>query len=167
MAQPFFSDINAARRRAVPKPAYHAVVGLLQQALSTSVPCILRYKRHALIAEDLEAWSTARRASTHAAEGKAHAERVCERIVSLGGQPDLSTQAPIMRGDWKEALTKTVSEVLLEDLAEERAAAGVYERLLALIGEDDPASRWLVGELLLVEAQHAEDMKGLLRALKQ
>lgn len=83
---------------------------LLNEALATEVVCWLRYKRHAFMARGLSAEPVAAEFAEHAAEEQGHADRLAERIVQLGGEPDLRRSAcsnaatPNM---WKARISRT------------------------------------------------------------
>ena len=99
--QPFLSDIKELRRRArehisqgAVTPGYQAdrgtVVRLLNEALATEIVCTLRYKRHYFMAKGIHAEGVAAEFLEHANDEQGHADQIAQRIVQLGGEPDLS-----------------------------------------------------------------------------
>ena len=97
--QPFVTDVKALRERArrhiergAVTEGYQAdrqtVIKICNEALATEIVCVLRYKRHYFMAEGINADGVAAEFAEHAAEEQAHADRIAERIVQLGGEPD-------------------------------------------------------------------------------
>src|ERR1700755_1792493 len=99
--KPFLTDVQELRRRArqhieegAVTEAYRAdretVIKLLNDALATEIVCVLRYKRHYFMAQGLSSESVKAEFLEHAGEEQGHADRIAERIVQLGGEPDLN-----------------------------------------------------------------------------
>ena len=97
---PFLTDVATLRERArkhiesgAVTSNYGAdpkvVVKVLNEALATEIVCVLRYKRHYFMAQGIASDSVKQEFAEHAAEEQAHADRIAERIVQLGGEPDL------------------------------------------------------------------------------
>jgi len=98
---PFLTDVETLRRRArshmeegAVTPSYgadrDAVVKVLNDALATEIVCVLRYKRHYFMAQGIASDSVKQEFLEHAGEEQEHADRIAERIVQLGGEPDLN-----------------------------------------------------------------------------
>ena len=66
------------------------ILKLLNDALATELVCVLRYKRHYYTAQGLASPQIAAEFLEHAHEESAHADRLAERIVQLGGEPDFA-----------------------------------------------------------------------------
>jgi bacterioferritin len=66
------------------------IVQLLNDALATEIVCVLRYKRHYHTTHGMAASNVAEEFLEHATAEAAHADRIAERIVQLGGEPDFS-----------------------------------------------------------------------------
>ena len=92
------------------------VIKLLQEALATEIVCVLRYKRHYFMAEGINADSVAAEFSEHAAEEQAHADSIAERIVQLGGEPDLSPDGLASRAHSEYVEGTTLVDMIREDL---------------------------------------------------
>ncbi|RYZ65263.1 MAG: bacterioferritin, partial [Proteobacteria bacterium] len=100
-ASPFLTDVKTLRDRArkhieqgAITESYTAdreqVVKILNDALATEIVCVLRYKRHYYMASGLAAEPIKAEFLEHANEEQAHADSLAERIVQLGGQPNLN-----------------------------------------------------------------------------
>src|ERR1700761_6348498 len=66
------------------------VLKLLNEALATELVCVLRYRRHHFMARGLASKSIADEFLVHSNEEQQHADRIAERIVQLGGEPDFA-----------------------------------------------------------------------------
>ncbi len=105
---PFVLDIKTIRDRARRQiedgaltSGYKAkapvVLRLLNDALATELVCTLRYKRHYFMAQGMNSESVKSEFLEHATEEQAHADAIAERIVQLGGQPNLSPEGLLER----------------------------------------------------------------------
>jgi bacterioferritin len=174
----FLTDIKEIRRRAreqMEKGAVTAgyradvkrVVEVLNEVLATELVCVLRYKRHYFTATGINAQAVKEEFLQHANEEQGHADSVAERIVQLGGSPNLNPDGLATRAhsqyDEKESLT----DMIREDLFAERIAIESYSEIVRWLGNDDPTTRSLVESILKVEEEHAEDLSSLLDTLQQ
>ena len=66
------------------------VIKLLNDALATEYVCVLRYYRHYFMAKGMLADAVKAEFLEHAQQEQAHAGKLAERIVQLGGEPDLN-----------------------------------------------------------------------------
>ncbi len=62
----------------------------MNEALATEIVCVLRYRRHYFMASGAVGEAIKKELLQHANEEQAHADSICERIVQLGGEPDLN-----------------------------------------------------------------------------
>ncbi|MGH8619672.1 MAG: ferritin-like domain-containing protein [Burkholderiales bacterium] len=170
----FLSDIATLRARArkhiedgAVTAAYGAdrktVLKLLNEALATEIVCVLRYKRHYYTAEGIHAESVKAEFLAHANEEQAHADSIAERIVQLGGEPDLDPAGLASRSHAEYKEGKTLRDMITEDLVAERIAIESYTEIIAYIGEGDPTTRKLMEHILAAEEHHAEDMASFLK----
>ncbi|MGE8641224.1 MAG: ferritin-like domain-containing protein, partial [Achromobacter sp.] len=106
--RPFDMDVKAIRAKArqdiesgAVTDSYRAdrqtVLKLLNEALATEIVCVLRYKRHFFMARGLNAEPVAAEFAEHAMQEQEHADRLAERIVQLGGEPNLSPKGLLER----------------------------------------------------------------------
>lgn len=169
----FISDIASIRARArqhmergavtpnYPEGRAH-ICRLLNAALATEIVCVLRYKRHYYSARG----STGRQAATefleHANEEQQHADRIAERIVQLGGDPDLDPRTIAGRSHSEYDTHESLRAMLEADLFAERIAIESYREMVRYFGDRDPTSRRMMEEILAVEEEHADDLVDLL-----
>ena len=174
--KPFLTDIKTLRERArqhmeqgAVTPAYKAdretVCKLLNEALATEIVCILRYKRHYFMAEGIHAKSVAAEFLEHANEEQVHADRIAQRIVQLGGAPDLAPDTLTTRSHAEYKEGEDLLDMIKENLIAERIAIDSYADMIRYIGENDPTTRRLLEEVLGQEEEHADDMKTLLEVM--
>ncbi len=174
--KPFLTDIQTLRNRArthieegAVTPGYQAdrerVVKILNDALATEIVCVLRYKRHYFMADGIHARSVADEFLQHANEEQAHADRIAQRIVQLGGAPDLSPDSLTSRSHAEYKEGGDLVEMIREDLIAERIAIDSYAEMIRYVGDDDPTTRRLLEDVLGQEEEHADDMKTLLEQI--
>ena len=173
----FMSDIQAIRERArrhieegAVTPSYGAdkevVIRLLNEALATEIVCTLRYRRHYYTARGLTSGSVAQEFMEHAVEEQEHADRIAERIVQLGGDPDFSPEGLATRSHAEYVEGDSLPEMIKEDLIAERIAIESYRDIVQFLGDRDPTTRRLMEEVLAKEEEHAEDLVSLIQELQ-
>jgi bacterioferritin len=107
------------------------VIGLLDDALATEWVCALRYKRHYYVAKGIQARFAAEEFLEHATQELGHADRIAERIVQLGGEPDLDPRTLADRSHAEYHAGTALAEMITEDLVAERIAIDSYREMVA------------------------------------
>jgi bacterioferritin len=139
------------------------VITLLNEALATEIVCVLRYKRHFFMATGLSSLSVKREFLQHATEEQVHADQLAERIVQLGGEPNLSPEGLLSRSHSEYVEGTSLVEMITEDLIAERIAIDSYREMITYVGTDDPTTRKILEGILAQEEEHAEDLASLLK----
>ena len=140
------------------------IVKLLNDALATELVCVLRYKRHHFTAHGMASPTVAAEFMEHATEEAAHADRIAERIVQLGGDPDFSPSTLLGRSHADYDASMELKAMISANLVAERVAVETYRQMIQVIGDKDPTTRRLLEEVLRDEEEHADDMRELLEA---
>jgi len=172
----FLTDIETLRARArehMEKGAvtsgYKAdrgtVIRILNEALATEIVCVLRYKRHFFMASGINAQSVAQEFLQHANEEQTHADQIAQRIVQLGGEPNLSPDGLLSRSHSEYVEGETLEEMIREDLVAERIAIDSYREMIQFTGSDDPTTRRMLEGILAMEEEHADDLVSLLEEM--
>jgi len=175
--QAFITDIQTLRRRARQhiergavtegyKGDRATVLNILNEALATEIVCVLRYKRHYFMSKGLNAQSVANEFLQHANEEQQHVDRLAQRIVQLGGEPNLSPEGLASRSHAEYVEGDSLTEMIKEDLVAERIAIDGYRDIIKFVGNDDPTTRQLVEQILAAEEGHAEELVSLLHDLQ-
>ena len=138
------------------------VLKLLNEALATEIVCTLRYRRHYYMASGIHSESVKAEFLEHANEEQAHADQIAERIVQLGGEPDLDPQGIAMRSHAEYKEGTDLRDMLREDLIAERIAIDSYREIVEWLGGRDSTTRRILEEILAKEEEHAEDLSSLL-----
>ena len=144
-------------------PAYgphrDAIIKLLNGALATELVCVLRYKRHHFMASGASSPKIAEEFMVHANEEAGHADRIAERIVQLGGEPDFSPSTLLQRShaDYNDA--NDLKTMIRANLIAERIAIESYRQMIALLADKDPTTRRMLEDILAVEEEHADELK--------
>ncbi|MBF8725712.1 ferritin-like domain-containing protein [Pseudomonas putida] len=170
------TDIQTLRQRArehVEKGAvtegYNAdrerIIKLLNDSLATELVCTLRYKRHYFMASGVKASVAAEEFLEHANQESEHADKLAERIVQLGGEPDFNPDNLSKNSHAQYVAGTTLKEMVLEDLVAERIAIDSYREIIQYIGDKDPTTRRIFEDILAQEEEHADDMSDLLDGL--
>ncbi|MDQ2915901.1 MAG: bacterioferritin [Pseudomonadota bacterium] len=174
---PFLTDVATLRERArqhlqsgAVTQNYGAdpkvVIEVLNAALATEIVCVLRYKRHYFMAQGIASESVKLEFAEHATEEQEHADRIAERIVQLGGEPDLNPDTLTKRSHSEYKEGHTLVEMLREDLVAERVAIESYREIVEWLHGKDSTTKRMIEEILAVEEEHADDIHSLLSGMK-
>ena len=172
----FLNDIEGIRKRAREQisdgavtDGYQAdrarVINVLNEVLATETVCTLRYRRHYYTADGIAAESVKQEFLEHAREEQEHADRVAERIVQLGGEPDFNPSTLAKRSHAEYVEGSDLKSMIQEDLVAERIAIETYMEIARWLGDGDPTTRRLMEQILEKEEEHAEDLVSLLGRL--
>lgn len=144
-------------------PAYgphrDAIIKLLNDALATELVCVLRYKRHHFMASGVSSPKIAQEFMEHANEEAGHADRIAERIVQLGGEPDFSPSTLLERSHADYNESNDLKTMIRVNLVAERIAIEAYRQMIALLADKDPTTRRMLEDILAVEEEHADELK--------
>jgi bacterioferritin len=173
---PFLTDVKTLRERArqhmdqgAITQTYGAdrdtVVRVLNQALATELVCVLRYKRHYFMAQGIDSEAVRGEFLQHANEEQAHADLIAERIVQLGGEPDLDPEGLATRSHSQYVEGKDLVDMIREDLVAERIAIDSYREIVQWLAEKDSTTRRIMEEILAKEEEHAEDLNSMLQGM--
>jgi len=175
--EPFLTDVKTLRERARKHIEEGAItssyagdpqtaIKLLNDALATEIVCVLRYKRHYFMARGIHSGPVAAEFLEHANEEQAHADRLAERIVQLGGAPDLNPAGLLSKShtEYVEAGEDVVA-MIKENLVAERIAIDSYREMAKYFAGFDSTSRRLLEEIQAEEEEHADDLADLLKNL--
>lgn len=174
--KPFLTDIKTLRERArkhieqgAITEGYTAdrdtVVKLLNEALATEIVCVLRYRRHYFMATGINAESVAAEFLQHANEEQGHADLIAQRIVQLGGEPNLNPDGLTSRSHAEYVEGDNLVDMIKEDLVAERIAIDSYREMINYVATDDPTTRRMLEGILAMEEEHADDLVSLLGTL--
>ncbi|MBA3965985.1 MAG: hypothetical protein H0X47_09450 [Nitrospirales bacterium] len=92
-------------------------------------------------------------------------DQLAQRIVQLGGKPDLSPQGLHTRSHSEYQEGNSLVEMIKEDLIAERIAIDSYREMINFLDKDDPTTRRLLEEVLAKEEEHADDLVSFLEDL--
>ncbi len=137
------------------------IVDLLNKALATELVCVLRYRYHYFMAKGINASSVAQEFLEHADQELQHADKIAERIVQLGGKPDLNPNTLTERSHAEYNTPSSLKEMIKENLIAERIAIESYREMINFISHSDPTSLRILEEILAVEEEHAEELASL------
>lgn len=140
-------------------PWVQDVIDLLNDSLATELVCVLRYKRHHYMADGLASPAIAAEFLVHAQQEQAHADRIAERIVQLGGAPDFNPVTLHVRSHADYDESRDLKTMIRANLVAERVAIEVYSQFIDLVREKDPMTKRLLEEILGEEQEHAEELK--------
>jgi bacterioferritin len=173
---PFASDIEAIRQRAREHMECGAVtsdyegdvqtaISILNDALATEIVCTLRYMNHYHMAKGIHSEAVKDEFLEHSREEQRHAFKIAERIVQLGGNPEMNPAGLATRSHAEYQEADDLNDMIREDLIAERIAIESYREMVNYFAKNDPTSRRLMEKILAKEEEHAEDMGSLLQTL--
>lgn len=173
MKQPFKLDLDNIKRKAREHMLQgavtenygadrEAVIKMLNEVLATELVCNLRYRNNALVAQGIHAEAVAAEFTEHAAQEQSHADKIANRIMQLGGEPNMDPASLSARSHADYTTSRDIKALLRENLIAERVAIDTYSEVVRWLGDDDPTTRRLMEEILEQEEEHADDLATLL-----
>jgi len=171
--QPQFTDVQTLRRNARnhldkgPVTESYGVdrkllIEKLNESLATEWVCVLRYMRHYFSASGMLADSVKAEFLEHAQQEQEHANQIAERIVQLGGEPDLDPDTLTARSHAEYKVGKNLKDMVKENLVAERVAIESYREVITWIGDRDTTTKRMLEAILAQEEEHADDFRDLL-----
>ncbi len=159
------AGLDAARKHlddGAVTPAYGPyrddILRLLNGALATELTCVLRYRRHHFMASGLESPAVADEFMVHANAELGHADRLAQRIVQLGGEPDFNPVGLLDRGHADYDAINDLKGMIKSNLIAERVAVESYRQMISLLGDKDSTTRRLLEDILADEEEHADEL---------
>lgn len=134
----------------------------LGRSLATEWVCVLRYLRHAYCITGVVSEPIKAHFLEHAREEQAHAHKLAERIVQLGGEPDLNPATLTERSHAEYVPATSTEDMIRENLIAERIAVEAYREFIQFLGDRDPTTRTMLEGILAQEEEHADDLRDLL-----
>src|SRR5258708_11376207 len=142
--KPFLTDVQELRRRARQHIEEGAVTEgyrgdrepvskLVIEALATEIVCVLRYKRHYVMAQGIHADPIAQELLQRAKEEQGHADQIAGRIVQLGGSPNFNPDGLLSRSHSEYAEGQTPIDMTKEHLVAGRLPIESYTEMLRYI----------------------------------
>ena len=119
---------------------------------------MLRYKRHHFTAQGLASPKIAEEFMVHALEETGHADRIAQRIVQLGGEPDFSPDSLTQRSHAEYDDSSSLKDMIRANLIAERVAIEAYSQMIDLIGDKDSTTRRMLEDILADEQEHADEL---------
>jgi len=138
------------------------IIAELNKALATEWVCVLRYMRHYHTAKGLVLEGVKAQFLEHANEERAHAMLLGERIVQLGGKPELNPDLLTKNAHAEYREGTTLKDMVKEDLIAERIAIESYREFIRYVENRDPTTRRMLERILAQEEEHADEMSDLL-----
>ncbi|MCB1462907.1 MAG: bacterioferritin [Nitratireductor sp.] len=136
------------------------VIERLNEALSLELGAVNQYWLHYRLLEDWGYTKLAAKERAESIEEMHHADKLVERIIFLGGHPNLQTIAPLTIG-------QNIKEVLEADLKGEEEAWASYTKSRDICEkEGDYVSKNLFEELIADEEGHIDFIETQLDLLK-
>lgn len=138
------------------------VIKLLNEALATEYVCVLRYYRHYFMAKGMLADSVKAEFLEHAQQEQDHAGKLAERIVQLGGEPDLNPDTLTARAHAEYKEGTDLRDMVKENLIAERIAIDSYRQMINYIGDKDTTTKRILESILAQEEEHADEFADML-----
>ena len=133
------------------------VLEALNLDLEHEMAAMIRYLHHSFIVTGPLRGSLSQVFRAQATDSMAHAIKLGEKIVALGGHPSVKIQEIYEPGE------QTIEEMLQEDVNSEKMHLNLYEEQLETIMQDNTPLRLMFEQMISDEAQHLEQLEMYLR----
>jgi bacterioferritin len=145
------------------KAKLDVVIQWLNEALAAEIVCFLRYKQHYFMATGASSESVKTEFLRYASEEQSHADQIAQRILQLGGEPNLSPKGLLGRSHASYMEVHCITDMIVDDLIAERSAIDRYREMIMYVGSDDSTTSDLLESILAKELEHADDLATLLQ----
>ncbi len=144
-----------------------ALIGLMNKALADEWLAYYQYWIGSKIISGPFMEEVAKELEEHAGEELKHANMLTDRIIILGGKPILNPNqwSKLCNCKYLEPTSFATKALLKQNIAGERCAIDVYQKLVDLTEKKDPISYHMFLSILEEEVEHEEDLQKFLDAL--
>ena len=173
---PFLTDVQHLRERVrqhLDEGAANAgdsvhretVLKLLNDSLANEIVCVLRFGRYQVLAKRNHAAGFVDEVVTHSNQERGHVDQIAERIVQLGGIPDISPEGWLSCSDIQDQERTALVEMIKNDMIAECITIDNYRDIIEYLSDRDPRTHRVIAGILTVEKQHAREMATLLETM--
>lgn len=141
------------------------IIYLLNQALTTEITRVFRYRHHYFIARSIQAADIADEFMLHAEEKLEHAHRIADRIVQLGGKAEFNQESLIAYSAAKYLGGRSAVEMIKANLAAVKITIDHYLEMIRRIDFEDAITGKMLKEILAEEEVEAGALTHFLKAL--
>ncbi len=132
-------------------------VGILNEILKAELTGVVRYTHYSLVITGPNRLPLVGFMQAQATESLLHAQQAGEILTGLGGHPDQGI-SPI-----EESHDHDIDKILLESIAHEKAALGLYRKLLDCVADQSVYLEEYARTQIGTEEMHMLEMNKLLR----
>jgi len=140
-----------------------SLIKLLNDALAREIISLLRYWYQYFMSAGICARHRQAQFLGHVVEVQGHADQLAERIVQLGGRPDVFPERLMSRTRAGYVKVDSVGRMFAGDLFAERIAIEHYRAMTVSLGVADLTTQQIVEMILAQEESHAESLVSLAR----
>jgi bacterioferritin len=169
------SAVETGRRGGNPADPLHMPTGhsahgaileaMLNEALATELVCVLRYRRYFFITKPSQADGVKRSFLRFAQVHQEQADRIAERIVQLGGSPQVDPSDLAARSRSGCAARTELQDMVAEDLLFVRTAIETHDDMVRYFQTHDLVTARMLASVLAIHEQHAEELTALMIGL--
>jgi len=133
------------------------IIDILNEIMRYELSGVVRYTHYALMIVGSDRLPLVTYFRGQATESLAHADLAGEHITGLGGHP------PLNNDNLKETFNHDINDLLKETLEHEKAAIGVYYKLLDLVKDKSVYLEEYARSMIGQEELHALEVEKMLK----
>jgi len=134
------------------------IIEKLNRVLEQEHACAIRYATHAAVVTGPYAEAVAARLKEISGDETLHAEKLRERITTLGGVPSMQVSTADLRYSDK------LEEILKINIDEEKHAIAEYVEILRDVTEENVILYRTIQDIIQDEQEHLEELETLVAA---
>ncbi len=144
------------------------VIGLLNKAFADEWLAFYQYWIGAKVVKGPLRGVAERELEEHAGEEFEHAEKLAERIITLGGEPILKPEEwyNVTNCGYAAPDDPTTRSVIQQNVEGEQCAIEIYNNLIDTVKGKDEVTYKLIVDILEDELEHEEDLQNILEDLE-
>ncbi len=145
--------------------AHRAVLeAMLNEVLARELVCVLRYRRYFFISKPSHT-GVKPRFLRYAHVQQEQADRIAERMVQLGGSPQVDPSDLAARSQSRCAAGEDLQDMVGEDLLFVRTAIETYRDMVRYFETHDLTTARMLASILAIHEEHAEELTALMIGL--
>jgi bacterioferritin len=146
--------------------AHRAVLeAMLNEVLASELVCVLRYRRYFLLTKSSQADAVKPSFLEYARAQQEQADRIAERIVQLGGSPQVDPSDLAAKSQSRCAAGADLQDMVGEDLLFVRTAIETYDDMVRYFETHDLTTARLLASILAIHEHLAEELTALMVGL--
>lgn len=142
-----------------------AILALLNDALATAIVGLLRYERYQTLTRESVPGGHSDQFVVRAHVLQTQVDQLAQRIVELGGAPDLFPEQLASRGHAWIPIGKSFVDLVKDDMIAQCIALDSYKHIVEYLNDRDPTTDRMMSAIVAAEEKYTASVAARLEAM--